>query len=304
MAYYNMLLDKGFSVSDAAKLSAENFLDYNKLPASSRRWLGRLFFAPAYQILSIINDSLLLAAPAKLAKDLVEDPKNWKNNSINKERTALLAGTAIVLLAMEEMYRRFGFKPDEFGTRYVADFINEDGKDRELVIVPSHPLNVSLRWVNTFFRGFGPGDSSPLQKRWGRASGQLGPVPAFITEIASNKNREGKQIWDPVGDSAYTAMKKVSLYALEKIEPFLFRKFHTKEERKAAKEKMQESFGALDYFLDSIEFFYDRKPEYERDKAKIRYLRGRLSHLKKEGDVDEATEQRYHNAIDAIRTRA
>lgn len=303
LAYYNMLLDKGFSVQDAAKLAAENFLDYNKLPAKTRRWMSRIFFAPAFQMLSIINDSLLLYSPAKLAKDLIADPKSFKSDRINKERVGLLIGTALVLIGIEEMYRRFGFKRDEFGTRYVADYIDEDGKEKELVIVPSHPLNVSLRWINTFWRGFGPGESSPLQKIWGRASGQLGPVPSFIVEIANNKNREGKQIWDPVGDSTYTAMKKVSLYALGKIEPFIVSKFHTPEQRKAAKAKMREAFGYLDYVLDSIEFFYDRKPEYERDKAKIKYLRGKLSHLRREGEPDEATEDRYHKAIDAIRER-
>jgi len=303
LAYYNMLLDKGFSVADAAKLAAENFLDYNKLPAKTRRWMSRIFFAPAFQMLSLINDSLLLYSPAKLAKELITDPKAFKSAKVNKERISLLIGTAIVLIGIEEMYRRFGFKRDEFGTRYTAEFIDENGKAKELVIVPSHPLNVSLRWINTFWRGFGPGESLPLQKIWGRASGQLGPVPSFIVEVTNNKNREGKQIWDPVGDNALTAMKKVSLFALGKIEPFIVSKFHTPEQRKAAKEKMRDAFGYLDCVLDSIEFFYDRKPEYERDEAKIKYLRGKLSHLKREGDLDEATEERYHKAIEAIREK-
>ena len=216
LAYYNLLVDKGFSPSDSAKLAAENFVDYNKLPAKTRRWMGRIFFAPATQVLSIINDVVLASAPVTLAKSFFKGDGSFKNDDINKERVRLLAGTILVLAAISQLMKQWGFKEEEVGTRYVAEYEDENGKKKEVVLTPTHPLNYSLRWVNTFWRGFGPGETSPSQKLWGRLAGQLGPVPKMIQELGENENRDGKRIWDPVGDSLPVALYKISKYLFRK----------------------------------------------------------------------------------------
>lgn len=301
LAYYNMLQDKGFSSKDAAKLSAENFVDYSKLPAKTRRWLGRIFFAPATQVLSIMNDIALAASPYRLVKSFMKGKENFKNDRLNKERLGLLLGTILTLGGLSALYKMWGFKEEEFGTRYVSpEYEGDDGKLKESVLTPTHPLNYSLRWINTFLRGFGPGESSPIQKIWGRMLNQIGPVPSMITELGNNKDRNGKHIWDPVGDDAITASAKVLKYILGKIEPFSVEKFHTTEDKKAARSKIKEMMGWAEWFMDSIEFFYERKPESARRKGKINYLKREMKRLQKTGDLTESARERYLKQIEEL----
>ena len=299
-AYYNLLVDKGFSADDAAKLSAENFVDYNKLPAKTRRWMGRIFFAPATQVLSIIQDVVMAASPFKLASKLFKDKESFKNDNINKERLRLLAGTIIVLGAISQLMKQWGFKEDEFGTRYSTEFEDENGRKKEVVLSMTHPLNYSLRWVNTFWRGFGAGETSPSQKLWGRLTGQLGPVPNMIRELGDNQDRNGKKIWDPVGDSFPTTIYKVSKYIFSHLEPFGLQKFHTRDERKAARESVKERMGWSEWFMDSIQFMYERKTESERVSSKIRYLRSQMKRLAKDGEFTEDAQKRYEKAINEL----
>ncbi len=300
LAYYNMLLDKGFPVSDAAKLSAENFVDYSKLPAKTRRWLGRIFFAPVTQLLMVINDFVLEKAPFKLAASFMKDKNNFKNDRINKERTRNLIGTMIVLGGISALYKAFGFKEEEFGTRYTAEFEDKDGKQKEVVVTPIHSLNYQLRWINTYLRGFGPGESSPTQKLWGRLMGQIGPFPNLVTELGENKDFNGKKIWDPVGDGMSTILAKIMKHTLSKIEPFSVQKFHTPEEKKYARGKVKELMGWTEWFMDSIEFLYERKPEQMRKISKVKYLRREVKRLAKEGTLTEDARERYQKAIDEM----
>jgi hypothetical protein len=300
MAYYNLMIDKGFSVPDAAKLAAENFVDYNKLPAKTRRWMGRLFFAPATQVLSIIQDVVMAASPFRLAAKFFKDKKSYKNDNINKERMRLLAGTIIVLGALSQLMKSWGFKEEEFGTRYVAEYEDENGRKKESVNNLAHPLNYSLRWVNTFWRGFGPGETSPSQKLWGRLTGQLGPVPNMIRELGDNQDRNGKKIWDPIGDSYSTAFWKINKYILSRIEPFGLQKFHTTDDKKEARTAVKNRMGWAEWFMDSIQFLYTRKSEPERIASRIRSLKSQMKKLAKTGELTPDAQKRYEEAIEEL----
>jgi len=301
MAYYNMLTDKGFSSSDAAKLAAENFIDYSKLPAKTRRWLGRLFFAPTSQMLSIINDFVLSISPIRLVQDLIKNKENFKNDRINKERVGLLAGTYLVLAALGALYKSFGFKEEEFGTKYVSpEYEAENGRMTESVVSPTHPLNYSLRWINTFMRGLEPGSDSPIQKLWGRMKNQIGPVPSLVKELGENRDRNGKKIWDPVGDDAIDASLKIIKHVLQKAEPFVLQKFWSPEEKRESKEKVKELIGWAEWFLDGIEFIYERKSESLRKKGRVTYLRREMKKLQKSGELTEEAQERYNKAIESL----
>lgn len=301
MAYYNMLVDKGLSVGDAAKLSAENFVDYSKLPAKTSRWLGRVFFAPVTQLLSMVNDVALTLSPIRLVKEYVNDKQNFKNDNINKERMGLFIGSVITLAGISALMKSFGFKEEEFGTKYTAEYTDKDGKKKEVAITPTHSLNYSLRWINTFWRGFGAGESSPTQKIWGRLKGQLGPVPNLLIELGENKTRDGKHIWDSTGDDYASASWKIAKHIVKKAEPFVWEKLKTTKERQDAHDKIKEMMGWGEFFMDSIEFFYEQKPKSTRIKNKISNLKREMSKIKKEGKLTEKAHERYIKAIDDLK---
>jgi hypothetical protein len=95
----------------------------------------------------------------------------------------------------------------------------------------------------------------------------------------------------------------VFFHVVKKTTPFVASKFYTPEERHAAREKIKESFGVPDYFIDSIQFFYERKPESARNMAKIKYLKSQVSKLRRDGNLSEDAEERYRQAIESLETK-
>lgn len=300
-AYYKMLVEKGLDKRDAAKLAAENFTDYSKMPAGTRRLLGRLFFAPVYQVLSMVFDVAMAASPFRLARSFLENKENFKNDKINKERVGLLVGTLIALFGIDALYQSMGYKREEFGTKYIGEFEDENGKRKELVITPTHNLNVTLRWANTFLRGFEPGETTPLSKLWGRLVNQLGPIPSWALELSQNKTKDGKQIWNTTADSYPEAIWKVAKFTAGKIEPFVVSKFWTPEEKRASNEQLKADMGWTYYLMESLQFVYERGEHRQRVKFKIKKLKAEMRKLAREGNLTDAKRDRYIDAINELR---
>lgn len=279
MASFRYLVKKGFSHKEAAQMAAKFHGDYAGVPNETRRQLNKFLFTPTFKI---AMGKLYL----KMAKDTFKS-----FSTLGKDKQALVFAKGLVsVFAISEAKNLFmkwmGFIVDESGRRYVKKAKDEEGKEKELVIVMSDPSNMFTKYMsrakNAFFN---PTVKDPLlnfvkSNRW-----EIHPLYLRMYEALNNKKPNNTAIYDNF-DATPTKLFKSATHIAKGIvkisEMFSGEGIQNIEARRAF---AKESGKILDFLTRFVTFKYLRTPKLKTLGRKLKSIENKKRRLRNKGEL-------------------
>ena len=213
MMSYNYLLDKGFMPEEAAQLAAKFHADYSSVPPETRKLMNKIWFTPTFEIVmnklyvEMIKNAIQL--PFKTEhKSLIDmgkikgtDPTVYEMKKKKIFARGLLYMAGILFGKDALITRGLGFERQQFSRRYFSEFQDEQDQTKEVVLVFANPANL---W-NRYYYSFKPSESDTniLERTTRFFRYKLHPVYQLGIELAQNKRRDFKPVYNPFDDPEY-----------------------------------------------------------------------------------------------------
>lgn len=283
MMTFQHFRNKGMTVREAAQAAAEYHADYASVPANTRKGLNRFFFTPTFQIVM-----------GKLYKNMLGEAGRMMLGKVGKKgeayQKAMVAGifaTAAVNIGVDAVMRGLGFEAEEWGRKYVRRYKDERGKNKEQVIVFSHPANLPIRWFAKTLGSFGePGDDlmDGARRMVGNMKWDLHPLWRTAASLADNTTMSGDEIWNRNDHGLVKSVKFLEFMTndiigiwREVIGPTVGRRLEG-QATIDSRNQLAKDIGIMTHVLDQFVFHYSREPRHRQLAAKIR---AEIAYLKK-----------------------
>ena len=268
------MIDRGYAIEEAGKLTADAHADYSGIPPKTRRALNWALFTPTFQLSMVKWHAKNLMSPIKLTKSMLQGKGIDK---MELARVMTLASTISYIIASDYiMTALLGWDRDQFGRKYTKEITTREGIRRQIVTVFANPLNVFIKHYYTFLQN--RTDMSKIQQVWKYGRFYLHPVWTDLISLIDNKDNNGKPIIDPLADSIPVTLAKYVRYEF-------FRTFQLLSQFAAEpgstttawKDLWNSDKNAFNIILGAFNFFYTRQPNDDRQTAIARSALARLN---------------------------
>lgn len=218
MITYNYLKAKGFSPRQSAQLSALFHSDYASVPPTTRKLLNKILFTPTFKITMTKLYTEIVKSSFKIAREVFTKLPKRQKPKINPED--FIKGRALLYIltgitALGAILKKWGFKEEQWGRRYVKEVQTEKGK-KELVITLAHPFNIPMRYYYRIKGIFEPTSINKIERTLNTFKWDLHPLYRVGIELLHNRGRNGNPIYNPVADNI-TQAKQILEYAMGEI---------------------------------------------------------------------------------------
>ena len=287
MMSYNYHRGKGYSPRKAGQLAAHAHGDYPALPHRSRKVANLFFFTPTFKVAMFKVAYQMLRGMTHLGIDmtkLITPPRvrggKIQYGGINAFKTARAGRdykskfgvraaitTIAVLLALDEIYKRQGFKRDQPGRRWVKEVVNEEGLV-ELVTVETNPMNTPLKFAYRFHDSFfNPLVDKPFGHFFSSNRNELHPLFLILQDVGMNRDRRNDEtIFDWQLEGPVRSGLDVAEYMLKNGLPLIkvLSSEEGLEDPKARKLYMDDVSKWWGYTSQFFNFTYVRTPQEEK----------------------------------------
>lgn len=305
MASYNKLLEDGYSPKDAAQIAAEFHADYASVPPKTRRFLNGVFFTPTFKVAMGKLWKNMAKGTAKVGKAIL---KGEKIDPKDRTYAQGMVNTMALLGAMHLWMTRNGFDADIYGYRYSKPVVNDEGEDKELVIVLPSPANLPIKYAGRAYNALSdPGELNAWEKIARNMSWEISPVWRITGNLITNKSESGAPITDIPGNTpAERALDRMK-YVANQVLPWT-QLGEIDEDTAKSLQKVDEELGqTTEFILRPFMNHYVRDSYEKRQAIKVKRIWNELRERQMRAMFDpktdvltEAQMNRYLDRIDAV----
>ncbi|MFH2075782.1 MAG: hypothetical protein ABIJ57_10625 [Pseudomonadota bacterium] len=254
-ATFEALMDKGYSMDEAATRASDFNADYSYLRTSTNNVLRRILLTPSYKSAMWLN----------LFPKMLKHPKKYAASDL---RVLGMFGASQIMAAMT------GYAFLE-GYRYVKKVTDkETGEEREDVVQMAGPFSEPFKLYGRLVQGWESGTTptKKIQKAVERSLyNWLAPMPHMIASLLRNRNWKGDEIVTP-GAPEGVQLKQFARGVLEELYPILWDAEQWSNEKEPTINKVLRLATILKYRRRPMQEWYEVKLKRKmRDQR--RYLR-------------------------------
>jgi len=279
-----------------------------------RRELNKFFFTPTYKIVMAklygkMIQKTLEATEATFKRMLTGKGEIPKETAIYADA---LVRTVGLVLALDYLLNRMGFRTDQLARKYVREVDTKEGR-KELVLTFSGPHNLPQKYIYKLAESVKPGVPSPAKTFMNTMKWELHPFHQILWEVVENRKPNGDPIvpgWDIANKKDPHEWVKWALHMTPYIAQrvFAITQLITGEGMigdKEAEEAFRRQVGKLMYMTTKpFMFKYTRGLADDRAMWRLRqleknYLR-ELDILDKKSLRGEITEDKYLDRLDDL----
>ena len=319
ISYRHLTDDLGYSQKEAGRIAALYHADYAGVPATTRRFLNKIFFTPTFKIAMsklftrMIKDSIgvSLKGGKLLAQKATGKRATVEFNREELLHAASLGRTLGMITALHVVMTTFmGFEKDQWGRRYIKKGVETLQGVKDIVFTFSAPMNMFLKYIFRAYESFGdPAITRAFIEFAKKNSWELHPVWRIVIGLAYNERINGKPIAETLLDPSVriartmTWVMREASALVDEVVTSVSGQTDEAETRKV----LQDEFGKLSEFVARMFVYsYLRTPveaKQERQIAQIeRIINEELgSIIDVDGNIPPGhMEQITKNAIDRM----
>ncbi|MHC1597036.1 MAG: hypothetical protein ACXQT3_01845, partial [Methermicoccaceae archaeon] len=308
MMTYHFFRTCGLDIRSAAQETALVHADYAGTPPTTRRLLNYALFTPTF-LLEMAKHHVRVTT--SFAKVLANTMRLKRSSRVDVLRAQQVVGILAEWWVTDQIMRMLGFTADRnrYGYRYYKKVVDEQGRERELVITLPSPSNVVLRWVWGFTKL--PTTAGKTRAYVSRLSWRLHPIWRIAVNLAMNRTAEGGSIYEMFDDSPGANLRRaraITGYIIKEVLPVLdvsqrWLAGDSRDSRLKAQKALKHDVGRLWYYLlRTSTFQYLRETREKRAAAKVQALQRELMEIMRR-DFETVSSEVAKRRVDAVRRR-
>ena len=309
VASYFRLLEKGYTMHDAAQEAALFHGDYASVPAKTRKILNKFFFTPTFKI-------VMAKLYGRMIRGAIDVTIKGEKNASKQAYALGLVYTTSMLAAFHGIMLMMGWESEEFGRKYYRKIITEEG-EKELVWTFSHPMNLFTKYVYRVSQIMTDDTETVFDSALQKFKWEIHPVWRLLLDLKDNSNPMGEEIYNTFDTPVKKSAKMLSYYTrgivillnapnklLESMDTF-------GEEGKTNADKafanivlkdvfpreVSQSLSALTWLFS---FKYLRSTHQKQAAFKIRRLYSQIRQTAREGNLTVKRLENFQTKLDKI----
>ncbi len=290
------LMDQGFSLKEAAQLSALTHGDYAAVPVATRKMMNRFLFTPTFKIAMAKLQGNMVAGAIKggiVGPDIIRGVfgQSKKAKKLTPKEAHLGSGLfygAAVLMGFHLYMKSQGFETDVFGTKYTKPTQTDEGP-KDIVVSHPTPANIYIKYGDRTLRALAARPDQRVKKLFNSFKWEVTPMFRIMSNWVNNRDDNGEPIVLSTDTLPQQVGKDIKYIVLNTYQ-ILGLIAGDEEQEVARKALAKETSQALKIALAPFTFTYLRDPEAFRIQKELESFNASWSEDIREGRIDPINE--------------